>query len=218
MRMRRKRNLPQRMEKCEKYLVSEPILNKGRWKAAFGRELPLHLEIGCGKGGFITEMAQKHPDILFVAVEKFQSVLILAMERAMAMGLTNVLFIDIDAAKLDEVFAENEIERVYLNFSDPWPQKKRAKRRLTCRGMLSVYDRFLIPGGEIHQKTDNQHLFEFSLCEFSQIGYTLEEVSLDLHATDTENVMTEYEQSFSQQGMKIYRAVARKKDQIHAQP
>ena len=211
MRMRRKKNLDTRLEKCAAFSVAEPSLNKGKWREAFGRESgELHLEIGCGKGDFVVQMAKRNPDVMFVAVEKYQNVLLLALEKVMAEGLTNVLFIDADANTLADVFDKDEVDRIYLNFSDPWPPKKRHKRRLTHENYLSVYDRFLKDGGEIHQKTDNTGLFEFSLCSYSQFGYTLYDVTFDLHSTDFDNVMTEYERNFTEQGMKIYRCVARK--------
>jgi len=210
MRMRKKKNLIPRMEACADYLVSDPQQWKGRWHERFGHDGSIHLEIGCGKGKFITEMAQANPDTLFIAVERVESVLLLALEKAKALQLSNLLFLSTDAALLDEVFAADEIDRVYLNFSDPWPPKKQWKRRLSHRNMLKIYDGFLAPGGEIQMKTDNRGLFEFSLCEFSQFGYVLYDVTFDLHHTDTPNIMTEYETSFAEKGMNIYRCVARK--------
>ena len=210
MRMRRKKNLDQRLERCDGVQVKDPAENKGRWREIFGMDGELHLEIGCGKGDFILECARRSPDVMFVAVEKYQNVLLLAMEKVRDAGLKNVLFIDADAATLADVFDKDEVGRIYLNFSDPWPPKKRHKRRLTHPNMLAVYDKFLKPGGEIHQKTDNTGLFEFSLCSFSQFGYILYDITFDLHSTDFDNIMTEYERNFTQQGIKIYRCVARK--------
>lgn len=210
MRMRRKRNLDARLEKCAELRVFEPETHKGHWRELFGMVGELHLEIGCGKGDFVLESARRHPDVMFVAVERYKNVLLLAMEKLQAEGLKNVLFLSNDAATLGDVFGPDEVDRIYLNFSDPWPPKKRHKRRLAHENFLKVYDGFLKPGGEIWQKTDNQGLFEFSLCSFSQFGYPLQEVSLDLHATDFDNVMTEYERGFAAQGMKIYRLVAQK--------
>lgn len=210
MRMRRKKNLDLRIEQCSEIMVKNPAAHKGSWRALFGREGELHLEIGCGKGDFILESARRNPDIMFVAVEKYQNVLLLAMEKLLASGLKNVLFIDADAANLADVFDKDEVDRIYLNFSDPWPPKKRHKRRLTHPNLLAVYDKFLKTQGEIHQKTDNTGLFEFSLCSFSQFGYILYDVTFDLHSTDFDNIMTEYERGFTEQGMKIYRCVAKK--------
>ena len=212
MRMRKKKNLDARMEQVSGLNVQTPAANKGSWRAVFGapEEAQLHLEIGCGKGDFVVGSASRHPEIFYVAVEREPNVLLMAMEKAQAAGLRNVLFIDADAATLGDVFGKDEIDCIYLNFSDPWPPKKRHKRRLTHENYLRVYDGFLKPGGEIQQKTDNTGLFEFSLCSFSQFGYTLYDVTFDLHATDFDNITTEYERNFAAQGMKIYRCVAKK--------
>lgn len=208
--MRRKKNLDLRIEQCSEIMVKNPACHKGGWRALFGKDGELHLEIGCGKGDFILESARRNPDIMFVAVEKYQNVLLLAMEKLLASGLKNVLFIDADAANLADVFDKDEVDRIYLNFSDPWPPKKRHKRRLTHPNMLAVYDKFLKTQGEIHQKTDNTGLFEFSLCSFSQFGYILYDITFDLHSTDFDNIMTEYERGFTEKGMNIYRCVAKK--------
>ncbi|MGM9639007.1 MAG: tRNA (guanosine(46)-N7)-methyltransferase TrmB [Butyricicoccaceae bacterium] len=210
--MRKKKNLDARMEQVSGLNVQTPAANKDRWRAVFGapENAQLHLEIGCGKGDFVVGSASRHPEIFYVAVEREPNVLLMAMEKAQAAGLHNVLFIDADAATLGDVFGQDEIDCIYLNFSDPWPPKKRHKRRLTHENYLRVYDSFLKPGGEIQQKTDNTGLFEFSLCSFSQFGYTLYDVTFDLHATDFDNITTEYERNFAAQGMKIYRCVAKK--------
>ncbi len=198
------------MEACADYLVSDWASMPGRWHELFGKQGPIHLEIGCGKGAFVTQMAAAHPDVLFVAVERVPSVLLLAMERAARMELRNVRFLSIDAALLGDVFARDEVACLYLNFSDPWLPKKHHKRRLSHGRMLAVYDRFLQPGGQIEMKTDSAPLFSFSMCSFSQFGYPLYDVTFDLHHTDTENIMTEYETMFFEQGLPIYRAVAKK--------
>ena len=149
-------------------------------------------------------------DQLFVAVERVESVLLVAMEKAQKEELDNLLFISYDASRLDLVFDKDEADRIYLNFSDPWPPKGQHKRRLTHPAFLTVYRRFLKDRGEICFKTDNRPLFEHSICYFSQFGYGLFDVTFDLHSTDTPNVMTEYERNFSLQGMPIYRLVARR--------
>lgn len=210
--MRRKKNLDIRLERCAAYTVANPEELKGKWRERFGKgpDAVLHLEIGSGKGDFIIEKAKRSPDEVFVAVEKFQNALLISLEKVMAAGLDNVLFIDADALTLGDVFGESEVDRIYLNFSDPWPPKKRHKRRLTHSNFLSVYDKFLKVNGEIEQKTDNAPLFEFSLCSFSQFGYILYDVTFDLHSTEFDNVMTEYERNFAEQGMKIFRCVAKK--------
>lgn len=212
MRMRRKKNLDTRLEQVSALNMLTPAEHKGSWRALFGKDenAQLHLEIGCGKGDFIVGNALKNPDICYVAVEREPNVILLAMEKAQAAGVENVRFIDADAATLADVFEKDEVDRIYLNFSDPWPPKKRHKRRLTHENYLKVYDQFLKKDGEIHQKTDNTGLFEFSLCSFSQFGYVLYDITFDLHATEFENIMTEYERNFTEKGMNIYRCVARK--------
>jgi tRNA (guanine-N7-)-methyltransferase len=210
--MRRKKNLDARLEQVSSLNMLSPADHKGNWRALFGKDetAQLHLEIGCGKGDFIVGNALKSPDICYVAVEREPNVILLAMEKAQAAGVENVRFIDADAATLTDVFEKDEIDRIYLNFSDPWPPKKRHKRRLTHENYLKVYDQFLKLNGEIHQKTDNTGLFESSLCYFSQFGYVLYDVTFNLHATDFDNIMTEYERNFTEKGMNIYRCVARK--------
>jgi len=212
MRMRRKKNLDTRLEQVSALNMLTPAEHKGNWRALFGKDenAQLHLEIGCGKGDFIVGNALKNPDICYVAVEREPNVILLAMEKAQAAGVENVRFIDADASTLADVFEKDEVDRIYLNFSDPWPPKKRHKRRLTHENYLKVYDQFLKKDGEIHQKTDNTGLFEFSLCSFSQFGYVLYDITFDLHATEFENIMTEYERNFTEKGMNIYRCVARK--------
>ena len=212
MRMRKKKNLTGRMAACEDVQVLNPEELRGKWREHFEctPDTVLNVEIGCGKGGFIVQMAKQNPDQLFVAVERVESVLLVAMEKAQKEELDNLLFISYDAARLDLVFAPDEADRIYLNFSDPWPPKGQHKRRLTHPAFLSVYQRFLKEEGEICFKTDNRPLFEHSICYLSQFGYGLFDVTFNLHATDTPNVMTEYERNFSLQGRPIYRLVARK--------
>lgn len=212
MRMRKKKNLDARMAACAPWLVTGPEALRGAWRERFGagEGVSLELEIGCGKGGFITEMAKQNPDRCFVAVERVESALLMALEKAKEAGLHNVLFLSTDAALLGEIFAPGEIDRIYLNFSDPWPPKRQHKRRLTHPLFLAVYQSILKEAGEICFKTDNKGLFEDSVCYFSQFGYGLFDVTFDLHRTDTPNIMTEYERNFSEQGFPIYRLVARR--------
>ena len=207
--MRKKKNLAPRMEKCESVWVKNPQEYKGGWKHLFGNDNPIHLEIGCGKGAFITGMAKKYPNINFLAVEKVEDVIVMAMEKAVESELKNVYFIDINAEELTDIFAEGEIERIYLNFSDPWKKKKQAKRRLTHKNFLDRYKRILKPGGYIWFKTDNKDMFEFSLNSFAEENFKLENITFDLHSSDfKDNVMTEYERRFSEVGMPIYRLEA----------
>lgn len=210
MRMRKKKNLLPRMERCGDRLIQNPYDRLGHWRDLMPEAREIHLELGCGKGRFTAGTAAADPDVLLIAVEIVPDAMVVAMERCVSAGLKNVFFIDANADQLPYFFAPGEIDRIYLNFSDPWPPKGQHKRRLTHPAFLSVYQRFLREKGEICFKTDNRPLFEHSICYLSQFGYGLFDVTFDLHATDTPNVMTEYERNFSMQGMPIYRLVARK--------
>ena len=206
MRMRRKKNLDQRLERCDGVQVKDPAENKGRWREIFGINGELHLEIGCGKGDFILECARRSPDIMFVAVEKYQNVLLLAMEKVRDAGLKNVLFIDADAATLADVFDKDEVDRIYLNFSDPWPKDRHAKRRLPSRQFLARYDVILKKEGTLEFKTDNRPLFDFAVEELEPAGWQAKVITYDLHSDASlmeGNVMTEYEEKFSSIGNPI---------------
>ncbi len=208
MRMRKKKNLIPRMERCAACQVKDGFALKGRWRGTLMPEArELRLELGCGKGRFTAETARQNPNILFVAIEKVPDALVVAMERAMALELKNVFFVVGDAALLPDYFAPGEVDMIYLNFCDPWPPKGQAKRRLTHRGFLDLYRKVLVPGGQIHFKTDNQPLFEFSVEEFPQAGYALSEVTRDLHRDGPRGVMTDYEAKFYEQGQPINRCV-----------
>lgn len=208
MRMRKKKNLKPRMERCERYWVRDPAALRGNWRSLYEGAKELHLEIGCGKGRFTVEMAKEHPDILFLAVEKVLDAMVIAMERADRYGLNNVFFLGTNAANLPDIFSEGEIDRIYLNFSDPWPGKRHAKRRLTHGSFLRLYRRVLKIGGALHIKTDNQDLFEFSVEEIPRFGFELSELTRDLHADGPVGVMTDYECKFYEQGLPINRCVA----------
>ena len=168
----------------------------------------LRVELGCGKGRFTAETARQNPDVLFIAIEKVPDALVVAMERAMALELKNVFFVVGDAALLPDYFAPEEVALIYINFCDPWPPKGQAKRRLTHRGFLELYRKVLKPGGQVHFKTDNQPLFEFSVLEFPEAGYALSEVTRNLHESGPQGVMTDYEAKFYEQGLPINRCVA----------
>lgn len=209
MRMRKKKNVQQRIEKCEGYFVQAPEEYRGKWNEVFGNDNPIHIEVGCGKGNFISGMAKLHPDINYIAVEVCIDVMVIAIEKANEKALPNVKFINVDARLLADSFADGECGRIYLNFSDPWPKSGHYKRRLTYKDFLEIYRRILTDDGEIHFKTDNMHLFEFSICSFAQNNFKLKNLSLDLHNSNFEgNVMTEYEQRFSELGQPIYRLEA----------
>lgn len=209
MRMRKKKNCDVRMEKCADIWIRDAQELKGKWSERFGNDNPIHIEIGCGKGNFIVGMAKMYPDVNFVAIEKVEDVIVMAMEKAKEAGLTNVLFTDMDAEKLEDVFEYGEIRRIYLNFSDPWKKKKQAKRRLTHKRFLDRYKAVLPNGDYIWFKTDNRALFEFSLNSFAEENYKLSNITFDLHSSGFEgNVMTEYEKRFSDMGQPIYRVEA----------
>ena len=209
MRMRKKPNLQPRMEKCAAVQIAEPAALRGKWRESFPGK-SLWLEIGCGKGTFTVETAAAHPDQLFVAVERVADCLLLAMEKGMRQELHNVVFVCDDAAQLGDMFAPGEVDRMYINFCDPWPSKKHAKRRLTYEGFLRSYRDFLKDGGVIEFKSDNRPLFDFSLTQFERAGYALSEVTYDLHKEYSDIIMTDYEARFVAEGVKIHRCVATK--------
>lgn len=187
-------------------VIHEPEKVKGSWKEIFEGEKPLHIEIGMGKGKFIHEMARLHPEINYIGIEKYSSVLLRAIQKMEAEPLPNLKFIRMDAENITEIFAEGEVDRIYLNFSDPWPKDRHAKRRLPSKEFLARYDMFLKKDGVIEFKTDNRGLFDFALEELPEAGWKAEKVTFDLHH-DAEmmqgNVMTEYEVKFSSMGNPI---------------
>ncbi len=202
MRMRHKKHEKERMEAVERFLVKAP--------EDLSPKTPLHMEIGCGKGAFIAETARRNPSVQYLAVEKVSSVLVLAMEKAERSELSNVQFFSGDIMRLTDFPLAHKVERIYLNFSDPWPRTKHAKRRLTAPSFLEFYKQLLVPGGEIIMKTDNVNLFDYSLETLPEAGFSLESVTRDLHAeNDPENVMTEYEENFSSKGFPICRLKAK---------
>ena len=189
------------------YCIPDPENHRGRWAEIFGNNNPIHIEVGTGKGTFVTEMAKANPSINYIGIELFESVIVKALEKAVAANIPNVKLLNVNAQKLAEYFNTGEVDRVYLNFSDPWPKNRHEKRRLTYKAFIDLYREILVPQGEIHFKTDNRGLFEYSLMSFSEYGLLLKYVSLDLHNSDFEgNVMTEYEDKFSSKGFPIYRS------------
>ena len=205
MRMRRMKNLEPRMEKCAGLRVMEPQTLLGHWRERMPDCTALWVEVGCGKGKFTAETAQANPTVLLVAVERCREAMVVAMEKAQSMGLKNVLFIDMDVAEIESVFAPGEIDRLFINFPDPWPRKKNAKRRLTHRGFLDKYCRVVKQGGEFHFKTDNAPLFAFSLEEFAACGLETKNVTDDLHKEGVTGIMTGYEEKFHALGPPIHR-------------
>lgn len=205
MRMRKRNHLEPRMEACSTVWIQDPVSHRGNWRALMPGAKELHLEIGCGKGKFAAEMAARNPDVLFLGIERVREALVLAMEKAVRQQLPNLFFLSVDAAELDALFAPGEADRIYLNFSDPWPRSKNAKRRLTYHTFLEKYRLVLKPEGEIHFKTDNAKLFAWSLEEFAQYGYPVKNVTDDLHANGEVGIMTEYEERFVALGTPIHR-------------
>ena len=192
MRMRKMRNLEPRMEACGAYRVAEPAAMKVAWRSLKPDCTALWVEVGCGKGKFTAETAQANPDVLLIAVERCREAMVVAMEKAKAMGLTNVFYIDMDVANIEEIFAGEEIDRLFINFPDPWPRKKNAKRRLTHRGFLDKDCRVVRQGGEFHFKTDNAPLFEFSVEEFAACGREVKNLTRNLHENGIVGIMTVY--------------------------
>ena len=183
----RLRNIPGAREEIQAspYCIQDPASYKGRWPALFQNQNPIHIEIGMGKGQFLMNLAKLNPDINFIGIEKFSSVLLRALQKMGEDPLPNLFFIRMDAEEIAEIFAYQEVKRIYLNFSDPWPKDRHAKRRLTSRQFLERYRRFLSEDGTVEFKTDNDGLFEFSLLEIEAAGWKLNAVTFDLH-NDTE--------------------------------
>lgn len=194
-------------------VVHEPFLQKGKWKELFGNDHPIHIEIGMGKGKFLHEMALRNPDINYIGIEKYSSVLLRAIQKMELEPLDNLLFIRMDAEEIDEVFEKDEVDKIYLNFSDPWPKDRHAKRRLPSREFLSRYDKFLKKTGTLEFKTDNRALFDFAVEELPFAGWEATHITYDLHQ-DKElsegNVMTEYEEKFSAMGNPICKYIIKR--------
>lgn len=193
------------------FCINEPIKQKGNWQDIFPHNQPVHIEIGMGKGRFIMELAEANPDINYLGIERYSSVLLRALQKMEQHPLDNLRFICMDAADLPEVFDENEVSCIYLNFSDPWPKDRHAKRRLTSRQFFDRYDQILTKDGHVEFKTDNQGLFQFSLEEIPAAGWHLDAYTRDLHhdpVLNEGNIMTEYEEKFSSMGNPICKLVA----------
>ena len=213
----RLKNIPGAKEAVQKseYVVQDPQALRGRWHEFFGKDAPLYIEVGMGKGRFIMEMARKHPDICLIGIEMYDSVLLRALQKKQELEeagilLPNLKFIRVDARLLPEIFGKDEVDRIYLNFSDPWPKARHDKRRLTSRVFLQRYDQILKPDGKVEFKTDNRTLFDFSLEEATEAGWTIEQHTFDLHHDPEmceDNVMTEYEEKFSSLGNPICKMI-----------
>lgn len=206
MRLRNKPWAKDKLQQYSNYVVHGPEQFRGNWGEVFEKDQPLHIEIGTGKGQFITGMAKANPHINYIGIELQESVIVSALDKLIEEDLPNCKLMNVNGAELANYFASGDVSRVYLNFSDPWPKTRHEKRRLTFKSFLEVYESILVKNGEIHFKTDNQGLFEYSLMSFSHYGMKLNYVSLDLHNSDyEENIMTEYEEKFSSRGSRIYR-------------
>jgi len=210
----RLRNIPGAREIVRTYpnFVQEPERYKGKWAEFFNNTNPLHIEIGSGKGKFIITLAEQNKNINYIAIEKFTAVLVKLLKKIPAEGLPNLAVINADAENLVQYFDHEEISRIYLNFSDPWPRKRHAKRRLTNLRFLELYKTLLKNDGIVAFKTDNHDLFDYSLEQFELAGYLLEDITYDLHKSPLAegNITTEYEERFLSQGMPIYGLTAYK--------
>lgn len=204
----RLRNIPGSQEIVDKspLVIKEAEKTRGLWRELFGNDHPVHIEVGMGKGKFLMTLAALHPEINYVGIERYTSVLLRALQKIEENPLPNLVFVCMDAADLEQVFAEGEVSKIYLNFSDPWPKDRHAKRRLPSREFLMRYDKILEKKGRIEFKTDNRALFDFAVEELGPAGWKAEQISYDLHS-DAElmkdNVMTEYEEKFSSTGNPI---------------
>lgn len=197
------------------YVIQEPQSHKGKWTEVFEKEQPLHIEVGMGKGRFLMDLAKIHPEINYVGIEMYDSVLLRALQKREELEengtvYPNLYFMRVDARLLPEIFEKGEVDKIYLNFSDPWPKARHAKRRLTSREFLERYDQILAEEGKVEFKTDNKDLFEFSLEEVNETKWNLEASTFDLHHDEVMvegNVMTEYEEKFSSMGNPICKMV-----------
>lgn len=195
------------------HCIQEPMAEKGRWNLIFGNDHPVHIEIGMGKGQFIMQFAKDHPDINYIGIERYSSVLLRALQKMEVEPLPNIRFLCMDASMITEVFDKEEVAKIYLNFSDPWPKERHAKRRLTSRQFFERYDKILARNGVVEFKTDNDDLFAFSMEEVAEAGWTLDAHTFDLHhdpVLNEGNVMTEYEEKFSSLGHPIHKLIARR--------
>jgi tRNA (guanine-N7-)-methyltransferase len=204
MRLRKVKNAKEKIEQYPSLVILEPSTYKGNWKGLFENENPIHIEIGMGKGKFLLEKAIKEPSINFVGIEKFDSVLIRAVEKIAPFHLVNVLLLNLDAIVLQDVFGCGEIEKIYLNFSDPWPKSRQEKRRLTSNTFLPIFQSILTESGDIEFKTDNQKLFEYSVLNMNKNHMEMLDFSLHLHQREETIITTEYEDRFSTLGQPIY--------------
>ncbi len=215
MRLRNVRGSKELLDASE-YVLKNPAQFKGKWTEVFENKHPLFIEIGMGKGKFITTLAKQNTEINYLGIEKFSSVLVRGLEKQKELALSNLFFLREDAEYLPNFFEKGEVKRIYLNFSDPWPKDRHAKRRLTSKEYFARYDQVLDADGAVEFKTDNQSLFEFSLEEAELAGWKVIEKTLDLHHSElaSKNVMTEYEEKFSLKGNPIFKMIVKRDGKI----
>lgn len=209
MRLRKKPGMIEKLKAFKEYVFQEPAHRKGKWGYVFGNENPIYLELGIGKGNFVNTLARINPQLNYVGVERVPDIIYHAALRVLEAPQNNLRLVLADVEELPQFFVSGEIQRIYLNFSDPWPKARHTKRRLTHQKYLEIYEYLLVKGGQIHLKTDNLKFFEYSLSSMSNMGFSMGSISYDLHNSGfMGNVMTEYELRFSSLGQPIYRVEA----------
>lgn len=213
MRLRYVKNARELIENNPKYIIDNVDNKKLDLNKMFSKQQPLHIEIGMGKGKFIYTLAQQNPEINFIGIEKFDSAIVKALQKIIDEPLDNLFLLRADAVDLKELLDTSSIERVYLNFSDPWPKDRHAKRRLTYQKFLKLYQDLLVQNGEVHFKTDNRGFFDYSVDSIREYPMDIKFLTYDLHNEDVENIMTEFEEKFSKQGFKINKVIATFKEE-----
>ena len=204
MRLRKVKNALEKIQEYPSIVIPDAQSYKGKWKEVFKNSNPIYLEIGMGKGKFILEHAKRNPNINYIGLEVAESVLVRALEKLIDEPLPNLILLHIDAFKLNDIFEDGEIDKLFLNFSDPWPKSRHAKRRLTCNNILNSYRKAIKVNGSIEFKTDNRKLFEYSILEFIHNGLKFNDLSLNLHEDKEDIITTEYEDKFTSKGNVIY--------------
>ena len=208
----RLRHIPgaEQMIEDSPYVIQNPEERKGKWHEVFGNHNPIRIEVGMGKGRFIMELAKANPEINYIGIERYSTVLLKAVQKREQLAITNICFMCIDAKSMADIFDMGEVDRIYLNFSDPWPKDRHAKRRLTSPQFMEVYDKILKKDGTVEFKTDNRGLFDYSLESVPEAGWNILEYTFDLHHSEMAegNVMTEYETKFAAEGKPICKLVA----------
>ncbi|WP_125141618.1 tRNA (guanosine(46)-N7)-methyltransferase TrmB [Clostridium transplantifaecale] len=192
------------------YVIQKPEERKGKWHEVFGNHNPIHIEVGMGKGKFIMELARTNPEVNYIGIERYSTVMLKALQKREQLQLSNIYFMCVDAKNMAEIFEPGEVARIYLNFSDPWPKDRHAKRRLTSPQFMEVYDKILSRDGRVEFKTDNRGLFDYSLESVPEAGWKILESTFDLHHSEMAegNVMTEYETKFAAEGKPICKLTA----------